>query len=172
MKHIFIGLHSALLLVLLLGCSASQSANQPETQTYPFETPSDSVLNPYVQNGLLGSGVNMGNALEAPNEGDWGVVIKDAYFDSIKSAGFSSVRIPIRWSAHAQADSPYTIDADFFNRVDHVTSEALNNGLAVIINIHHYMEIMSSPLQQKTRFLTLWRQIAQHIQTISGSFLF
>ena len=43
------------------------------------------------QNDLTGKGVNFGNALEAPKEGDWGVVIKDEYFPLIYSAGFSTV---------------------------------------------------------------------------------
>ena len=52
-------------------------------------------------------GINIGNALEAPNEGDWGVVIKDEYFKIIKEAGFDTVRIPIRWSNHAENAPPY-----------------------------------------------------------------
>jgi aryl-phospho-beta-D-glucosidase BglC (GH1 family) len=42
----------------------------------------------------LGRGVNLGDALEAPKEGDWGVVAQEEYFDLIKEAGFGSVRIP------------------------------------------------------------------------------
>lgn len=46
-------------------------------------------------------GVNMGNMLEAPNEGDWGLFVKEEYFDTIKEAGFDFVRLPVRWSTHA-----------------------------------------------------------------------
>jgi len=46
-------------------------------------------------------GINIGNALEAPREGEWGVYIRDEYFRIIKEAGFDTVRIPIKWSAHA-----------------------------------------------------------------------
>ena len=41
-------------------------------------------------------GINLGNALEAPKEGQWGVIIKDEYFRIIREAGFDAVRIPIR----------------------------------------------------------------------------
>ena len=61
-------------------------------------------------NRLLGRGINMGNALEAPREGEWGVTLRDEYFQRIKEAGFHSVRIPIRWSAHAKPAVPFTID--------------------------------------------------------------
>ncbi|HKD37098.1 MAG TPA: hypothetical protein VKB78_09865, partial [Pirellulales bacterium] len=58
----------------------------------------------------FGRGINLGNALEAPHEGDWGVTLKESYFEAIASAGFDSVRIPVRWSAHAAESQPYTID--------------------------------------------------------------
>ena len=39
---------------------------------------------------------------------------------ALKAAGFDSVRIPIKWSAHAAKTAPYTIDPAFMDRVDHV----------------------------------------------------
>src|SRR5262245_44402948 len=60
-------------------------------------------------NQKLGRGINLGNALEAPREGAWGVTLKPHYFRAIKEAGFDSVRLPVKWSAHAQAGAPYTI---------------------------------------------------------------
>lgn len=110
----------------------------------------------------ISRGVNMGNALEAPIEGQWGVIIRDEYFRLIKDAGFDHVRIPIRWSAHADTKSPYTIETSFFNRVDHVVNEALKNGLYVILNIHHYEEMMQRPEQHKERFLKIWEQLSIH----------
>src|SRR5262249_14485292 len=35
-------------------------------------------------NARLGRGINLGNALEAPNEGEWGVRLKPEYFAAIK----------------------------------------------------------------------------------------
>src|SRR5215475_9992262 len=77
----------------------------------------------------ISRGVNFGNALEAPNEGEWGVTIKEEYFDAIAKAGFNSVRVPIRWSAHAEKEAPYTIDAKFFARIDWVIEQALSHRL-------------------------------------------
>jgi len=110
----------------------------------------------------ISRGVNLGNALEAPIEGQWGVIIKDEYFKLIKDAGFDHVRIPVRWSAHADTKPPYTIEKSFFERVDHVVNEALKNGLYVIINIHHYEEMMEKPERHKDRFLKIWEQISVH----------
>src|SRR4051794_8716134 len=74
----------------------------------------------FAANQALGRGVNFGNALEAPNEGDWGVKIEDEFFAKIKAAGFDHVRVPTKWSAHASKDSPYTIDRKFFERIDRI----------------------------------------------------
>ncbi len=109
---------------------------------------------------VLGRGVNLGNALEAPKEGAWGVVLKAEYFDLIRSAGFDSVRIPVRWSAHAETSPPYRIAPEFFARVDWAIDQALSRQLHVVVNMHHYDGIMKEPDEHRARFLALWEQIA------------
>jgi endoglucanase len=110
----------------------------------------------------FGRGMNLGNALEAPREGEWGVTLKEEYFEQIKKAGFDSVRIPVRWSAHAANVAPYTIAPDFFARVDWAVDQALRRGLRTIINVHHYDELIKEPDAHRPRFLDLWKQIAEH----------
>ncbi|MFH1085696.1 MAG: glycoside hydrolase family 5 protein [Chloroflexota bacterium] len=106
-------------------------------------------------------GVNLGNALEAPVEGEWGMTLQEDYFQLIKGAGFNLVRIPIRWSAHALAEPPYTIDPAFFARVDWAVEQALKRKLTTVINLHHYDELTAYPPNHKARFLAMWRQIAE-----------
>ncbi|MEZ4636743.1 MAG: glycoside hydrolase family 5 protein [Caldilineaceae bacterium] len=130
------------------------------------------VIDPFEQNEQLGQGINLGNMLEAPREGEWGLTVRDEYFPAIAAAGFDSVRIPIRWSTHAQTESPYTIDESFFERVDHVVAQALDAGLLVVINIHHYEEIMVDPPAHRERLLGLWEQIAAHYQDAPPDVLF
>ncbi len=133
--------------------------------------PQDTV-NIFQYNQNLGRGINLGNALEAPTEGEWGVVLQAEYFDSIKQAGFQTVRIPIRWSAHTSLDSPFTISGVFFNRVDWAISQALAHDLNTIINIHHYNEIMESPESHTPRLKSMWHQIASHYQSYPLSLSF
>ncbi len=109
----------------------------------------------------MSRGINIGNALEAPSEGAWGVYIRDEYFSIIREAGFDTVRIPIRWPAYAKRTPPYTIAEVFFKRIDHVVNKALEQGLITIINMHNYDEIMQTPASHKERFLAMWRQIAE-----------
>ncbi len=108
----------------------------------------------------LGRGMNLGNALEAPKEGEWGLTLEESYFEAIQRAGFNSVRIPIRWSAHAGARDPYTIDETFFARVDWAIDQSLSRGLAVVINMHHYDDLFGHPDDHADRFRGIWRQIA------------
>ncbi len=126
----------------------------------------------FEQNKRLGRGINLANALEAPQEGQWGVVLHESYFRMIKQAGFTSVRIPIRWSGHATASPPYTIDPKFFGRVDWVINQALAHRLAVVINVQNYDELMRAPEENQARFLALWKQIAWHYQSYSNDLLF
>ncbi len=111
---------------------------------------------------IFGRGINLGNALEAPREGAWGVTLKESYFPEIKKAGFDSVRIPVRWSAHAQKQAPYTIDPKFFERVDWAVKNSLKNRLYVVLNMHHYEEFFNDARGHQARFLALWQQIAEH----------
>jgi endoglucanase len=108
----------------------------------------------------VGKCVNMGNHLEAPTEGAWGRAIVDADFTVIKAAGFDTIRLPVRWSSHALAAAPYTIDAAFLARVRHVVETARKAGLNIILNLHHYDEMATAPAAHAERFAGLWKQIA------------
>jgi endoglucanase len=114
----------------------------------------------HAANKKLGRGLNLGNALEAPKEGQWGVTLQADYFRAIKKAGFDSVRLPVKWSAHAGLKAPYTIDPKFAARVDWAVDQALLNGLNIIVNVHHYDEMDADPDRHLSRLVGLWEQIA------------
>jgi endoglucanase len=119
-------------------------------------------IDPFKMNKMLGRGVNMGNALDAPSEGEWGFKLEEKYFQAAKDAGFNSVRIPVRWSAHALKEPPYTIDPNFMKRVDWAVNCGLSRKMPVMLNVHHYLELFSDPNNNVERFLALWEQIAEH----------
>lgn len=157
-----------LLATLLLAACAPVTWQQPAWVS-AVQQPG---VDPFVQNQQLGRGINLGNALEGPIEGAWGVTLREDYFTAIADAGFQHVRVPIRWNAHALADPPYTIDPDFFARIDWVVEQAVRNNLLVVLNIHHYDELFSDPQGHRDRFLVLWQQIAEHYADAPDTVLF
>jgi endoglucanase len=120
----------------------------------------------------FGRCVNLGNMLEAPNEGEWGLVVQEDFFATIADAGFTAVRIPTKWSGHADANPPYTIHPTFLVRITEVVNWALDAGLQVILNIHHYDEIMVTPDAHTARVIALWEQIATHFSAYPDALAF
>jgi endoglucanase len=110
--------------------------------------------------GGLGRGINIGNCFEAQPDHPWPLRLTPRVWDVIAAAGFDLVRLPVRWSAHADLDAPYRIDPAFAGRVDRALDEALARDLGVVLNVHHYDELCDAPAEQSERFLALWRQIA------------
>ena len=126
------------------------------------------------RNKNIGKGINFGNALEAPNEGEWGLVIKESYVQAIADAGFNSVRLPICWSAHTSKDYPYSIDATFLNRVDEVMNWCLKRNLAVIITIHHFDDLYNYPDDPVylNMFYSIWKQLTNRYLSVDHEHLF
>lgn len=140
--------------------------------TMPPTYPETENAQSFMQNKLLSKGINIGNALEAPNEGEWGVTIQSDYFKKIASVGFTSVRIPVRWSAHCSDYFPFKINTAFLERVKEVVDQALMNGLAVIINMHHYDDLYSSPETERVKFINLWQQISEYFSPYDNRLFF
>jgi endoglucanase len=115
----------------------------------------------------LGRGINFGNALDA-GEDEPGLRLREHYFGEVREAGFSTVRLPVRWSAFAGQAPPYVISPAFFEEVDWVVSQALVRDLNVVVNLHHYHELNDASGGHQPRFLALWAQIAEHYASWSG----
>jgi len=120
----------------------------------------------------FGSGINLGNALEAPSEGEWGYRLEADHFTKIAAAGFDCVRLPVRWSAHTEKNAPYKIDEQFFQRVDWAIEQAAKNKLQIIVNIHHFDELIENPKKETAKFLSLWSQIAKRYASQPESVVF
>lgn len=121
---------------------------------------------------VLHRGVNLGNCLEAPSEGAWGVKAQEPWFKAIKDAGFDHVRLPIRWSAHAGMEAPYELDKEFLKRVDDIIGWALAQDLAVIIDVHHYAEYCANPDKERQRLYGIWENLAEHYKDMPQSVFF
>jgi endoglucanase len=126
----------------------------------------------YTANERIGRAVNLGNSLEGPNEGAWGLYLTERYFKDIAEAGFDSVRVPIRWSRYTDILDPFTINDRILERVDWVIERAFNNDLSVIINVHHFDAIMQQPENQSARLTAIWGQIADRYKDYPNTLYF
>jgi endoglucanase len=121
----------------------------------------------------LHRGFNFGDMLEEPKEGVWsGLKLQSDYLKIIHDAGFDTIRVPIDWVAHAGPAPDYTIDPKFFTRIDEVISEATSNHLTIVLDYQVDNELVEDPDHNSDRFLTLWKQIAEHYQTQPDSVYF
>jgi endoglucanase len=161
-----------LLPIYLMTLSSCRTGGGIPEMTETLIEPQSSEIDVYKMNEKIGRGVNLGNALEAPQEGEWGVTLQEDYFELIANKGFDSVRIPIRWSTHASPIEPYTIDPTFFERVDWAVENAISRNLVAVINFHHYEEIFTDPLGHQERFTALWQQVAEHYQDYPHELVF
>jgi endoglucanase len=125
----------------------------------------------FTANKLLVKTVNY-SGLEAPNEGDWGPKLEEAGFEAIKRAGFTAIRLPVKFSGHAGAAAPYTLDPDFAARVDWAVQNTTKRGLGLILDLHHYTELMQSPEGNKARFIGIWGQIAERYKNQPKNVIF
>ena len=103
----------------------------------------------------------------------------EADFQGIAEAGFQSVRIPTTWVKHCAKEAPYTIDADFFQKMDWTIEQCLKNNLAVSIDQHYYPAINMGEddpdltwEQNLDRIKSLWTQIAEHYKDYPNDMLF
>ncbi len=129
----------------------------------------------------LGRGINLGNMLEAPREGDWGVRLEPRFIP-LATRHFQTVRLPVRWSNHAAPTADARIEEAFARRVDGVIDALLARGVRVILNVHHYTQLTGGPLHPgefavdpsvlEERLVSLWRQIAWRYQDRSPRLLF
>lgn len=134
----------------------------------------------------LGGGINFGNMLESPKEGEWGLKVEDEFiqlFGTGASPAYGkAVRLPVRWSNHASADAAATIDAAFMTRVETIVNKLLARGVTVALNMHHYRQLDGeAPEAGETtvaadvvqlRFLAMWRQIAERFAKAGPGLVF
>jgi len=153
----------------------------------PFEVLADSIAPDSTGMGTLTSvelasrmvtGWNLGNTLEAlPTETSWGnPLTTQKLLDSVKAAGFKSVRIPVAWSKFTGDTSTYTIDTTWLNRVQEVVDYVLKDSMYAIIN-EHWDGGWQQPTYKDSAYVShrlavMWEQIALHFRDYGDHLLF
>ena len=123
----------------------------------------------------MGRGINLGNTLEPPLEGGWNNgPAQEAHFDAYLDAGFTNVRIPVRWDQHTGNSVPYAVDAAWMDRVEEVVDWGLDRGFYITLNGHHedWLKNGYSNPNLRARYDSIWVQISERFQGKSDKLLF
>ena len=167
--------------------SAVATTAPPETTTSTTTTSTTTTTLPMTgveASQVLGRGINFGNSLEAPREGDWGAGLDAEYFRIVADAGFDHVRLPVSWAGYADTSAPYTIPdgidpnivdqpySNIWERVDWAIDQAEANDLMIIVNMHHYDEAHLDPAGHRDRLIAMWSQIATRYADAGSHVLF
>ena len=126
-------------------------------------------------NARIGKGINFGNSWDSKGnklDSSWGNPIADSDFEFIKKAGFNSVRIPVRWQQNSDY-STHTVDPERLKGVKEDIHLAIDQGLVVILDFHHYDELNAAGDKyskdpatyeaEKAHFLALWAQVSKEM---------
>lgn len=181
--------------VFLFACSedkaptaVNQKDNQPVAEKVPVPVDYSAGR---AMNKRLGRGINLGNSWDSEGQGvnrntdaGWGNPIQDEDFKIIKDAGFNSIRLPVRW----QTASDYKVHTVNQTRLDSVKKDvslAIEQGLAVLLDFHHYTELNSLGTEaskgsaeaiaafeeERAHFNGLWDQISREFESFPDTML-
>ena len=148
---------------------------------------------------MMKAGWNLGNALDSLDHQKRGInstlktMTAEQYYETywgnpvttpkviadIAEMGFGAVRIPVTWQDHM--DDNYVISRSWLERVKEVVDYTLDNDMYCIINLHHDTGHGSWPWLKadpenvdeiKTKFSTVWKQIAEFFSDYDEKLLF
>ena len=128
------------LALLLCGCACASAEEAPATSVEMTRR--------------MGNGINLGNTMEACNNGKSGGMTTDSpkhyetywgqpvttpeMLKAMKEAGFDTIRIPVAWMTNATHlnKGDYTISPKYLDRVEEIVNYALDADMIAIINDH------------------------------------
>lgn len=137
----------------------------------------------------MGVGWNLGNTFDSLNtnlpinsnpenfETAWGnPVTTKALVNKVKNSGFKTIRIPVSWGQHMEGAPNYTINSAWLNRIQQVVDYAIDDGLYVILNVHHDGS-WCIPTYEKQSSVTpklerLWTQVATKFKNYGDHLIF
>lgn len=148
---------SCLGVILLLACAPSRAHTQD--------------VDPFVQIKRLGRGLNVLGY--DPIWDDFQKArFQPRHFQLIHDAGFQTVRINLHALQRLHAENGYQLSEAWLKTLDWAVSNALENHLNVILDLHNYTDIAKTPMAYKPRFLAYWKQISAHFEHAPNNVLF
>ncbi len=178
MNRVLCLLLCALIGLSVLGAAAAEEILIPELNTAQRPIPDNEAME-FLK--AMGIGWNLGNTFDA-TKGDWnrnademtvesswcGFYTTEAMIEAISRAGYSTIRIPVSWHDHVDADDH--ISERWLNRVQQVADWAIARDMYVIVNTHHdvspsYYYPDAAHYDRSAQYLgSVWRQLAERFR--------
>jgi aryl-phospho-beta-D-glucosidase BglC (GH1 family) len=124
-------------------------------------------------------GINFGNTMVTPVEGEWNSKVTESYVKFVKQIGFNSVRLSVGWVwGHLSDPDKMKIDPVWLNRVHTVVKWCVENDMYVIVNAHAdlgWLENNVNVSQQElvnAKQKALWEQIATGLRDFDEHLIF
>ena len=166
------------------GFADSAPVTVPELSVYRRDIPSNEALQ-FVQKMKIGW--NLGNTFDATRDnykGDemsiesyWcGVKTSEAMIQSVKDAGFNTIRMPVSWHNHVDAD--FNISEKWLSRVQEVVDYAISRDMYVILNTHHDVSVQyyypnNENMEVSSRYISkIWAQVAERFRDYDEHLIF
>ena len=130
-----------------------------------------SAVDPFIQNQKLGRGVNIIGYDPLWNSRDQ-ARFKTGYFQMIKEAGLGNVRINLHPFRRVNQGNDFALPASWWETLDWATSNALQSGLMVILDLHEFGAMGTDPETNKPKFLAFWRQVSERFRNAPDNVLF
>lgn len=111
-------------------------------------------------------GINLGNCWDAPPPYSWGIRFAPDDIDRIAAEGFDHIRVPVAWAYHLrQGNSGLEIDPALLADLEPVLHRALEKGLHVLLDWHHFHALTGDPAAHRADFTAGWEVIARHFKS-------
>jgi endoglucanase len=120
-------------------------------------------------------GINFGNTMESPNEGDWqSSKLTESYVKYVKQLGFNFVRIPCNWVwTHLSDRKKATIDPAWLARVKQVVGWCVANDIYVVLNSHDSPNVNAIKQDSVNAMQkAIWEQIATTMRDFDEHLIF
>ncbi len=129
------------------------------------------------------TGWNLGNTFDS--YGTKGVAAETSWgnpkttkemIDAVHAKGFDLIRIPTTWMDHMGEAPDYTVEPEWFSRVEEVINYALENDMYVILNTHHEEDWRipdDAHIEEvDVQHAALWKQIAEYFKDYGDHLIF
>lgn len=111
-------------------------------------------------------GVNLGNCWDAPPPYSWGTRYTPEDIDRIAAQGFDHIRVPVAWAFHLKPEANgLKIDPALLTDLEPVLRRALEKGLSILLDWHHFKDLTDNPAANRARFIAGWQAIARHFKS-------